>query len=237
MTAKSKLTEAISNGVRSALKGVNTAIPGHVLNFDPDTQLSELQVAIERIDADGNSDKWSPIIFCPVHFAGGKFVLEHQIDVGDEGLIIFSQRCIDAWLDQGGVAPQSRVHFHNANDAMFIPGVRSQPKKIQNFENDGIKLRNEDGSKFIHLKSDGTAEMTITTLKINGNIEHTGNNTQTGNLVQTGSISSTVSVSAPSMSAATSLTVAGKEMDGHKHSAGTYNIGGTPVVGTSGEPA
>lgn len=223
MTSRATLTNAIENGIRNKLKGVNTAIPGYVLKFDPSTQLAELQISIERVDLNGNSEKWSPIIQCPVHFAGGKFVLEHQIDIGDEGLIIFSQRCIDAWVDQGGVAPQSRVQYHDMNDAMFIPGVRSQPKKITNFENNGIKLRNEDGSNFIHLKNDGTAEITITSLTINGQIIHNGNTNQTGNTTSTGT------VTAPNVVGTTDVSFGGISGVNHVHggvSTGTSNTGG-----------
>ncbi len=228
MTRKATLTEAIDKGVHNKLKGVNTAIPGHVLSFDINTQLIEVQIAIERVDINGNSEKLSPIISVPVHFPGCSYAVEYQIDIGSEGLVIFSQRCIDAWLDQGGVAPQSRIQFHNLNDAMFIPGIRSQPKKLQGFQNNGVRLRNQNGSEFIWLKNDSTAEITVTTLKINGNIEHNGNTEQIGNTTSTGTIES------PAMNALNSLTVDGMEQKDHGHLPGTYNISGTPVTGNSG---
>ena len=40
-----------------------------------------------------------------------------------------------------------------------------------------------------------------------------------------------------SIAAATSLTVAGKEMDGHTHTSGTYVVGSSNVTGLSGEPS
>jgi hypothetical protein len=49
-----------------------------------------------------------------------------------------------------------------------------------------------------------------------------------------GIITSPISVGAPTIIAATSLTVAGKEQSGHVHTAGGYNITGTPVTGNSG---
>jgi hypothetical protein len=51
-----------------------------------------------------------------------------------------------------------------------------------------------------------------------------------------GSASSPVSVTTPSVVASSSLTVAGKEMDQHEHSDGTYKAGSTDVSGQSGPP-
>lgn len=210
MTKRATLTNAIENGIREKLKLVNTSIPGYVINFDANTQLAELQVAIERIDKEGNSTPWTPIISCPVQFPGGnEFILEYEINVGDEGIIIFSQRCIDSWVDQGGITPQSRIQFHDETDAYFIPGIKSQPNKITDFQNNGIRMRNQAGDNYIWLKNDNTAEIKVTTLIVDGNIQHTGTQTTTG------SISATTSLSAPSVQAA------GKELAGHTHPAGT----------------
>ena len=242
MTDKSTLTQAIRNGVTQTLKMVNTAIPGYFLNFDPSTQLADIQVSIERVDVNGISQKWSPIISCPVHFPGCDFVLEYQIDTGAEGLVIFSQRCIDAWVDQGGVSPQSRIQFHDANDAIFIPGVRSQPNKITGFSNNGIKLRNKAGDKFVWLKNDGTAAITVDTLNIDGDIIHNGNTTQTGDISQTGNndvtgtISASISVNSPSFGAISGgqsnavldeATINGITFTAHTHSQANDSAGNT----------
>lgn len=205
MTNKATITEAIGNGVSQRLKLVNTAIPGYFLKFDPETQLAEIQVSIERVDKDGVSNKWSPLIECPVQFPGCDFVLEYQIDEGAEGIVIFSQRCIDAWLDQGGVSPQSRIQFHDINDAMFIPGLRSQPNKIQSFSNNGMRIRNKDGSRYMWLKNDNTGEITVDTLFVNGDIVHNGNSTTSG------TVTAQTSVVSPSVMGN------GKELSDHDH--------------------
>lgn len=204
MTKKSTTTEAIQKGVFELLKNVNTSIPGNVLAFDADTQLAEVQIGLERIDINGLTYTPPPVIFVPVHFSGGDYLLETQIDVGTEGVLIVSQRCIDSWVDQGGVAPLAVKRFHNIDDSVFIPGFRSQPNKIPSFENNGIRLRNKAGDKYIWLKNDGTAEITVDTLTINGQISHTGDQTTIG------TITGTVDVIAG--------TISGKD---HLHDAGT----------------
>lgn len=206
MTITTKLTELTKRSFIEMMKDVGTSIPGHIIAFDPATQLAQVQIGVVRIDRNGNTSTPSPIIECPVQFPGGSsYIVEHQIDPGDECLIIFSQRNIDAWVNTGGVAQQPIIRFHDFNDAMVIPGLRSQPNAISGFENNGVRLRNKAGDKFIWLKNDGTAEITVDGLFINGDTEITGNlfvsDTIIGNVIN----------------ALTSLIVAGLNMLTHKH--------------------
>lgn len=224
-------TKLMKRSFVEMMKDVGTSIPGHFLSFDPDTQLAQIQIGVVRIDINGKPFTPSPLIECPVAFIGGsEYFMEHQINPLDECLIIFSQRCIDGWVNTGGVANNPIMRFHDFSDAAILPGLRSQPKKITSFGNNGIRLRNKAGDKYIWLKNDGTAEITVDTLNINGEIIHVGDTTQTGNTTSSGIIAS------PTMNATTSLTVAGKEMDEHAHLDGTYTAGATDVTGTSGIP-
>lgn len=225
MTMNASRTELIKRSFVEMMKDVGTSIPGHFLAFDPDTQLAQIQIGIVRIDVNGKKFTPSPLIECPVAFLGGsEYFIEHQIDPGDECLIVFSQRCIDGWINTGGVANNPIMRFHDFSDAAILPGLRSQPNKINSFENNGVRLRNKAGDKFIWLKNDGTAEITVDLLNINGDI------------VQDGDITSTGVIASPTMNAANSLTVAGKEMNNHIHSDGTYVAGATDVSGNSGTP-
>jgi hypothetical protein len=139
-----------------SMKTVYTSIPGHVLAFDPKTQRAQIQIGIQRVDINGVAWVPAPIVDVPVSFPGDGFTVEFQIDVGCEGLVHFSQRCIDAWKQTGGTADNPAARFHNQQDAVFVPGIRSLPNVIKSFSNNGIKLRNEDGSQYAWLKNDGS---------------------------------------------------------------------------------
>ena len=182
MTTKVNQTELFKTAFREMAKSVGTSIPGHITGFDKDTQLAQVQIGIEQVDVNGKRFEPSPLIEVPVYVYGGAFSVECQIDIDTEGLIIFSQRCIDGWVDTGGIAKNPILRFHDFSDAFFLPGMRSQPNKITSFENNGVRLRNEDGSKYIWLKNDGTADITVTTLNITGDIVHTGDQNTTGTI-------------------------------------------------------
>lgn len=178
MTQVANLTELIKRSFSEMMKDVATSIPGHVLAFDPVTQLAQIQIGIQRKDVKGVSFDPPPLIEVPVYFSGGSFLVEHQIDPGDEGIVLFSQRCIDGWLNTGGIADNPILRFHDFSDAMFLPGVRSQPNKIQSFANNGVRLRNADGTHYVWLKNDGTIEQANSngTIKIlpNGTVDING---------------------------------------------------------------
>jgi hypothetical protein len=138
------------------MKGVFTASPGHILTFDPDLQRAQVMVGLQTVTTDGVTLTPPPIVDVPVLFLGGtQFACIHQIDPGDEGLIVFSQRCVDGWKQTGGVANNPIARFHSAQDAFFIPGFRPLATKIAGFANDGIRLQSRDGSRHVWIKKSG----------------------------------------------------------------------------------
>ncbi len=161
MTQPKLISQAklIKDAFVEMMKGVCTSTPGHILAFDPLTQLAQVQIGILRVDVNGAEFAPPPIIEVPVYFPGGAFCVEYQIDPGTEGDILFSQRCVDGWLQTGGVAANPMGRFHDAQDAFFLPGFRSIPKAIKSFQNNGIRLRNVAGTQYAWLKNDGSIDM------------------------------------------------------------------------------
>lgn len=138
-------------------KQVFTCIPGHFVAFtDQDNQRAQVQIGIQRVDVYGSTFNPPPNADVPVIFPGGKWTIEHQLDSGDEGLIFFSQRCIDGWKQTGGVANNPAARFHHPQDAFFLPGGRSLATAMKAFQNNGVRLRNADGTQFVWLKNDSS---------------------------------------------------------------------------------
>lgn len=175
MSENATTTELLKKVFLEQMKTVGTSVPGHIVAFDTKTQLAQLQIGLKRCPKNGKPYTPSVLVECPVQFNGGQsFIIEHQIDVGDEGIILFSQRCIDTWVNSGGVADVPIFRFHDFNDAYFVPGLRSQPNAISDFSNDGIRLRNKSGSSYVHLKKDGTAEIKASETTLDGAGKSTG---------------------------------------------------------------
>lgn len=151
--------QMLREAFREMMKGVATSSPGHILAFDPVTQLAQVQIGITRVDLNGATFDPPTIIETPVYFPGGDYHIEYQIDPGCEGDILFSQRCVDGWIQTGGVAANPIGRFHDPQDAFFLPGFRSLPNVMPNFQNNGVRLSNKAGTQFMWLKNDNTMAM------------------------------------------------------------------------------
>jgi phage baseplate assembly protein gpV len=141
------------------LLDVHTAIPGIIDSFDPEKQTAKVKPAIKQLYAPDNADpKWQERAVCadvPVIFPGsGDYMLTFPVKQGDECLLIFCERSIDKWYEDGGVQEQSDYRQHHAADAVALVGIRSQPEVFEDFDNDYPQLRNKDGDVFITLNGE-----------------------------------------------------------------------------------
>lgn len=200
------LLECLSGNFDAQMSNIYTSIPGSISAFDPVTQRAQVQIGVVVTDTGVNVTYEPPVIIdVPVSFPGDAFLLEFAIEPGCEGMIHFSQRCIDAWKQTGGVANNPSMRMFHKQDAVFVPGIRSLTNTIESFSNDGIRLRNDVGDQYVWIKSDSTivasnGQGTFTlgsdgTINLNGvTIDKDGN-----------------------MSVPSSLKVASKELANHTH--------------------
>lgn len=163
---KAVLTQLIKRSFIEMMKDVGTSIPGHITAFDESTQRAQVQIGVVRRLVNGQTFEPTPVVEVPVYFPGGDYCMETEINPGNEGVILFSQRCIDAWVQTGGVAEVPVMRFHDFSDAIFMPGIRSQPNVLSDFKNDGIRLRNKAGDKYVWLKGDGSVEINASSVNI-----------------------------------------------------------------------
>lgn len=172
------LYNAIESQIKRAQSNIYTALPAKVLSFNGHTV--SCQVMINRVNANGQEITIPPLVDVPAQFphAGG-FCITVPIKEGDEGLVVFSSRCIDGWYASGGQSKPLDNRINDLSDGFFIVGCNSVPNKIPDFYNDGASMQTDDGSTHIRL--------TNGTIYIKGNIEHEGNTDQIGNYNQNGS--------------------------------------------------
>lgn len=178
-------------GLRAALDGRQaamwTAMPGIVQSFDGAKQTCTVQPAIQgRRTLQDNSIQLinMPLLLdCPVHFPrGGGAVLTFPVAAGDECLVVFSSRCIDAWWQSGGVQAPASQRMHDLSDGFAIVGFSSVPNAILDLSTTTTQLRSEDGETVIDLDPDGQI-VTLTApggIVINGDVTINGDFTATG---------------------------------------------------------
>lgn len=165
-------------------QGLWTALPGAIVSFDADTVTASVQPGVAGIitgqDGSPSTVNLPVLTDVPVVFPrGGGCTLTFPVAAGDECLIVFACRAIDAWSESGGVQPPSNARKHDLSDAFAIIGPMSQANKIRGISTSATQLRSNDGSTFVELDPAGqvvnvTAPggMTITTptLRITGDV-------------------------------------------------------------------
>lgn len=164
--------EAIRIAIESRLAGLWSALPGIVSAVDLGKQTVSVQPAIkgEVFAPDGTAEQVNlPLLVdVPIVFprAGG-FAITLPVAAGDECLVVFSSRCIDAWWQSGGVQAQAEWRMGDLSDGFAIPGPTSQPRKLANVQANALELRDSARSTYISLSASG--------IEIKGDIKHTGN--------------------------------------------------------------
>jgi len=147
--------------IDTALAQTWVALPGIVQSFDAADCTAAVQIAILMQRRDKNND-WQNITPSPVvpkalvQFPGNHdYVFTFPLKPGDEGLLIFCDRCIDAFWQSGGVQPQLDTRQHDLTDGIFIPGIRSVPNVPANINSSAAELRTFSGNTKITFSDAG----------------------------------------------------------------------------------
>lgn len=152
--------EALRQVLDGHQANVWTALPGIIESFDANAVTCVVQPAIKaQVRAPDGSTQWIalPLLLdCPVVFPrGGGCTLTFPIAQGDECLVIFASRCIDAWWTAGDVQVQSEMRMHDLSDGFCLPGPFSQATKISGISASTAQLRSNDGSTYVELDPAG----------------------------------------------------------------------------------
>lgn len=189
---------------------IHTAVPGIIQSFDPNSMACTVQPAINgqvRNEAGAVSIVELPLLVdCPVQFpAGGGVTLTFPVKAGDECLVVFSSRCIDAWWQSGGIQVQAELRMHDMSDGFALLGFRSLPRMIPGISTSAAQLRTDDGQAFVEVdpashainattvgsmtaSAEGGLELTAPMVTINGDVKVNGKVDTTGD-VKAGEIS------------------------------------------------
>jgi hypothetical protein len=158
----SRSTNALLVAIRALLAdwegGIWTALPAFVSSYNASALTVEAQPTIQAQVRQPNGtwlDTTLPLcVDCPVMFqGGGGFVLTFPIAAGNEGVLVFSARCIDSWWQSGGVQKQAELRMHDLSDGFFFPtGGLSLPNIPGSVSTTAVELRSIDGKTLLHLE-------------------------------------------------------------------------------------
>lgn len=173
---------ALADMVSTTLR---VALPGIIQSFEPDTVTCVVQPAIKGSVRNASGQPVSQalplLVDVPVIFPrGGGCTITFPVKKGDECLVIFSDRCIDFWWQNGDVQEPVDPRQHDLSDAFALVGPQSQKEKISAISTEALQIRTDEGQAFIELKQSGEVNITTTRLTLNGNLHVNGDITSTG---------------------------------------------------------
>lgn len=216
--------------LRAALDGrqtrIWTALPGILQSYDPAEMTAVVQPAIQgRMTAQDGTVSLVDLpllVDCPVQFpSGGGVTMTLPLAAGDEVLVVFSSRCLDAWWESGGVQTPLEARMHDLSDGFVIPGVRSQPRVLSPAPSaTKAQLRSDDGETVIEL--DPVAQTLALTAP--GGTTINADTVINGTLHVTGAITTDASVTA-----AVEVTADGIALTTHLHGGVTAGAAQTGV--------
>ncbi|MDT3544887.1 Gp138 family membrane-puncturing spike protein [Cronobacter sakazakii] len=156
--------QSLSGGEQQAMKVLSDTIfsmlrvsmPGIIQSFDPIACTCTVQPAISGQVADeAGQFKSAPLpllVDVPVVFPrGGGCTITFPVKTGDECLIVFSDRCIDFWWQNGGIQEPVDPRQHDLSDAFAIIGPQSQATVIKNISTSTMQMRTDDGAAYIEI--------------------------------------------------------------------------------------
>ncbi|WP_028715482.1 Gp138 family membrane-puncturing spike protein [Pantoea ananatis] len=191
--------QSLAGGEEQAMKVLSDTIfsmlrvsmPGIIESFDPIACTCSVQPALKgQVADDLGKFKSAPLpvlVDIPVIFPrGGGCTITFPVKAGDECLVVFSDRCIDFWWQNGGVQDPVDPRQHDLSDAFAFVGPQSQAQKISGISTTSVQVRTDDGSSFIELMQGGNVNITTPLLTVNGNVQVNGTVTSTGDQVAKG---------------------------------------------------
>lgn len=144
--------------------GIWTALPGTVQSYNANEQTCTVQPTIQLVRYPRSGGDPIPLDFpvipdVPVIFpGGGGYTLTFPVAKGDEVLLVFASRCIDAWwklgTGSGKSQPQTEPRMHDLSDAFAIFGPRNQTRMLNPAPTgSSTQLRSDDGNAIIEIAS------------------------------------------------------------------------------------
>jgi hypothetical protein len=146
---------------------IRVAMPGIIQSFDAAKRTAVVQPALKaQVQQEDGSKSWVdlPLLLdCPVVFAGSsEYFVTFPLAEGDEVLVLFADRCIDAWWQSGGQQVQAEFRMHHLSDGFCLPAAMSQPKftGLPDVHGTEARLTSKDGTVFAGVDSQaGTSRL------------------------------------------------------------------------------
>jgi hypothetical protein len=149
-------TEIYNKIADRLMSRLRVAEPGIIQSFDENKQTVSVKLSVRELVNDHGKQEWKDIpllVDVPVKLQrGGGYMVTLPFAVGDECLVVFGDKDMDAWWQSGGVQNWGKKRRHSLSDGYALPGINSQARTVSGYSTDSVQLRNEDGDAYLEVK-------------------------------------------------------------------------------------
>lgn len=170
------LGSVILEAIRARMVETHTALPGIIESFDADNQTAKIRIPLKRDirDTDGNETTrdWPILPAVPVwmpHAGGFHFTL--PVVEGDECLVIFLERDVSRWYENGVEQSPETRRLHDISDGIALVGLDRKSRRIDPYNALDLVISNDAGDQSIILRENGDIEVENTKLGLGAGSE------------------------------------------------------------------
>lgn len=188
-------TELLERAKENAVMEVRVSMPARIVSFDSATRTATVEILMKMVAEDDSPIDYPPLVDCPCVFTrGGGFHVSHGYKQNDNGVVMFSDRCIDGWFESGQAAVPMDFRVHSMSDAYFI-GAADNMTDVSPIIDGALFIGKDDNSAGLQINLDGSVIIKGTSFTIQPPV-----------------------TAASTIDAAGQITANGKPLDGHDHS-------------------
>jgi hypothetical protein len=163
MAGPKSLAKLLGDSHDARLMRAHTNMPGEVVSYDPATQTAAVQPLIQEVSVDefgtATVRTLPQISNVPVMFPrSGEWFCSFPIAKGDTVLLVFAEKSIGRWREQDKLTDPGVVSMHHLSDAVAIPGLFANPRKLPDVHAENMVIGHSGGAQ-IHIKPDGTIHL------------------------------------------------------------------------------
>jgi len=129
------------------MRGLHVHKIGEIQSFDSTKKTAEIQILFKRVLPDDSIESFPVLVDCPVvTIQGGGGSLAFPIVKGDQCLVMFSDRNIDAWFTNGAEAAPYDARCHDLSDGIAIVGLNALTSTLTAYEDDAVVLKYKEAA-------------------------------------------------------------------------------------------
>lgn len=132
------------------IANIHTALPGHIVKYDPKLQKAEVMPDIQKKYYNGKVTDMPIITNVPIVFPrSSEAFIKFPLKKNDGVLLIFSERALERWLSVGGIVEPGSNRKFDISDCIAIPGLYSFANPIDD-DSDNFIIKYKEGAFVIN---------------------------------------------------------------------------------------